>query len=120
MLLLVTLFFVGSVGCGIATTMNQIIFSRVIAGFGGGGLQLMSNVVIQDLVPPHKRGQYQSYVSSVQTVKKERRRKKTFTLFSPSVSVLYINKIVNEYMTNIWMVNYPIYIYIYLSFFLYI
>ncbi|KAI9493750.1 major facilitator superfamily domain-containing protein [Zychaea mexicana] len=48
--------------------MNQIIFSRVIAGFGGGGLQLMSNVVIQDLVAPQKRGQYQSYVSSVQTL----------------------------------------------------
>ncbi|KAG2222668.1 hypothetical protein INT45_013482, partial [Circinella minor] len=68
MLLLVALFFVGSVGCGVSTSMNQIIFSRVLAGFGGGGLQLMSNVVIQDLIPPHKRGQYQSYVSSVQTL----------------------------------------------------
>ncbi|KAI9264268.1 major facilitator superfamily domain-containing protein [Phascolomyces articulosus] len=68
MLLLVALFFIGSVGCGAATSMNQILISRVLAGFGGGGLQLMSNVVIQDLVPSHQRGQYQSYVSSVQTL----------------------------------------------------
>ena len=69
MLLLVTMFFVGSIGCGIATSMNQILISRVIAGFGGGGLQLLSNIIIQDLVPLQKRGQYQSYVSSVQTVR---------------------------------------------------
>ncbi|KAI8147653.1 major facilitator superfamily domain-containing protein [Fennellomyces sp. T-0311] len=68
MLLLVAMFFIGSIGCGVARSMNQIILSRVIAGFGGGGLQLLSNVIIQDLVPLQQRGQYQSYVSSVQTL----------------------------------------------------
>lgn len=63
-----TLFLVGSVGCGVAQSLQQIVIARAIAGFGAGGAVLMANVVIHDLVPLAKRSRYLSIMQTVQTV----------------------------------------------------
>ena len=68
MVLINSLFLIGSIGCGAAQSFNQLIIARVIAGLGGGGLTLMANIIIHDLVPAHQRSQYQSYVGAIQTV----------------------------------------------------
>lgn len=49
----------------------MIVF-RAIAGLGGGGLNLLGNVVIHDVVPADQRNRYLSYISTVQTVGIER------------------------------------------------
>lgn len=61
-------FLVGSWLCGIASTMLQMGLARLIAGLGGGGIMTMGSVVIHDLIPMRKRGQYQSYVNMAHTV----------------------------------------------------
>ncbi|KAI7879290.1 MFS general substrate transporter [Lichtheimia hyalospora FSU 10163] len=68
LVVLTLLFLLGSFGCGIADSLVQIIVARAIAGFGGGGVTLMANVVIHDVVPIDKRSQYQSFISMVQTL----------------------------------------------------
>lgn len=65
---LTALFLVGSFGCGVAQTLQQIVIARAIAGFGAGGAVLMGNVVIHDLVPLAKRSRYLSIMQTVQTV----------------------------------------------------
>ncbi|KAI9256634.1 major facilitator superfamily domain-containing protein [Phascolomyces articulosus] len=62
------LFLIGSIGCGLAQSFNQLILARIIAGLGGGGLTLMANIIIHDLVPAHQRSQYQSYAGAIQTL----------------------------------------------------
>lgn len=66
--MLTLLFLLGSYGCGISQNLTQIIVARAIAGFGGGGVTLMANVVIHDVISIDKRSQYQSFISMVQTV----------------------------------------------------
>ncbi|KAG2222560.1 hypothetical protein INT45_002691 [Circinella minor] len=68
MILINSLFLIGSIGCGTAQSFNQLILARTIAGLGGGGLTLMANIIIHDLVPLHQRSQYQSYVGAIQTL----------------------------------------------------
>lgn len=48
--------------------MVQMGIARAIAGLGGGGIMTMASVVIHDLLPMRRRGQYQSYVNMAQTV----------------------------------------------------
>ncbi|KAI8147652.1 major facilitator superfamily domain-containing protein [Fennellomyces sp. T-0311] len=62
------LFLIGSIGCGYAESFMQVIVARAIAGFGGGGLPLLANVIIHDVVPSEKRSSYQSYISTIQTL----------------------------------------------------
>ncbi|ORY98954.1 major facilitator superfamily domain-containing protein [Syncephalastrum racemosum] len=64
----ISFFFVGSWLCALARSMLQLALARAIAGLGGGGLMCMASVVIHDLVPIRKRGQYQSYVNMGMTV----------------------------------------------------
>ncbi|ORX62477.1 MFS general substrate transporter [Hesseltinella vesiculosa] len=61
-------FLIGSAACGAAGSMVQMGLARAVAGIGGGGLMAMSSIVIHDLVPMEKRGQYQSYVNMAQTI----------------------------------------------------
>ncbi|KAJ5105753.1 hypothetical protein NUU61_003100 [Penicillium alfredii] len=52
-------FAIGNVICGLAKTQSAIIFGRVVAGVGGGGLTAISTFVTSDLVPLRKRGVWQ-------------------------------------------------------------
>ncbi|TSB45443.1 MDR family MFS transporter [Alkalicoccobacillus porphyridii] len=49
-------FLVGSVLCGTAQSMNQLITYRVIQGIGGGALMPIAFTIIFDIFPPEKRG----------------------------------------------------------------
>ena len=50
------IFTVSSLLCGIAPSLEAIIFFRVLQGAGGGGLQPMAQAILADIFPPEKRG----------------------------------------------------------------
>jgi MFS family permease len=52
-------FAMGNLICGLARTEGVMIFGRVVAGIGGGGLTAISTFVASDLVPLRKRGVWQ-------------------------------------------------------------
>lgn len=52
-------FALGNLICGLANAQWSIIFGRVVAGMGGGGLLVISTFVTSDLVPLRKRGVWQ-------------------------------------------------------------
>lgn len=52
----VLLFTVSSALCGLATNLEQLVFFRVLQGFGGGGLQPSEQAILMDTFPPAKRG----------------------------------------------------------------
>ena len=52
----VVLFTISSALCGLATSMEQLVFFRVLQGLGGGGLQPSEQAILVDTFPPLKRG----------------------------------------------------------------
>lgn len=58
----VLLFLVGTVLCGLAQTMGQLIAFRAVQGLGAGGLMVGVLAVIGVLAPPQERGRIQSMV----------------------------------------------------------
>lgn len=54
-------FMVGSLLCGLAGSMGQLIAARAFQGLGGGGIQALSFAVIGDIIPPRDRGRYIGY-----------------------------------------------------------
>ena len=54
----ITLFVAGSIAGGMAGTMTWLIAGRAVQGLGGGGLIILSQAVIADLVPARDRGKY--------------------------------------------------------------
>ena len=55
------LFIVGSLLCGMAQSMNQLIAARVVQGFGGGAIQALAFAILGDILPPRERGRYIGY-----------------------------------------------------------
>ncbi len=55
-LLSILVFTVASTLCGMATSLNILIFSRVLQGLAGGGLQPSSQGVLLDAFPKEKQG----------------------------------------------------------------
>lgn len=53
------LFALGNLLCGVAPNEWIVILGRVIAGLGGGGLNTISTLIGNDLVPSRKRGLWQ-------------------------------------------------------------
>jgi EmrB/QacA subfamily drug resistance transporter len=68
-LLLVALgvFTVGSIACGLAQSLPQLVAARVLQGLGGGGLMVLSQALIGELVPPRERARFQGYFATVFT-----------------------------------------------------
>ena len=52
----VLIFTISSMLCGVATSLGQLIFFRVLQGMGGGGLQPSEQAILVDTFPPQKRG----------------------------------------------------------------
>jgi EmrB/QacA subfamily drug resistance transporter len=61
----VVLFLVGSALCGQAHSMTELIAFRAVQGLGAGGLIVLTQAVIGDIVPPRERGRYQGLFGAV-------------------------------------------------------
>ncbi|QWT24149.1 MFS transporter [Subtercola sp. PAMC28395] len=57
-LIAIALFTVASLGCALAGDFTQLIVFRAIQGLGGGGLMILSQAIIADIVPASERGKY--------------------------------------------------------------
>ena len=56
-----SVFALGSVACGLAQTLPMLVAARVLQGLGGGGLMVLSQALIGELVPPFERVRFQGY-----------------------------------------------------------
>lgn len=59
------LFLVGSVVGGLAPDMTWLIIGRAIQGLGGGGLMILSQAIIADVVPVRERAKYMGIMGAV-------------------------------------------------------
>src|SRR5262249_3245031 len=59
-LLSILIFTVASALCGMAASLNMLIFSRILQGLAGGGLQPSSQGVLLDAFPREKQGAAQA------------------------------------------------------------
>jgi EmrB/QacA subfamily drug resistance transporter len=61
------LFALGSLACGFAQSLPQLVAARVVQGLGGGGLMMLSQALIAELVSPRERARFQGYFAIVFT-----------------------------------------------------
>ncbi len=61
----VVLFLIGSALCGAAEGMTELIAFRALQGLGGGGLIVLTQAVVGDVVAPRDRGRYQGIFGGV-------------------------------------------------------
>lgn len=61
LLLAIALFTVGSVACGFAHSMPQLLVARAVQGVGGGGLPVLGMAIMGDLIPPRQLGRWLGY-----------------------------------------------------------
>ncbi len=61
----IVLFLIGSALCGQSRSMTELIAFRAVQGLGAGGLIVLIQAVIGDIVPPRERGRYQGLFGAV-------------------------------------------------------
>ncbi|GAA2388007.1 MFS transporter [Streptomyces glaucosporus] len=61
----IVIFLAGSVLCGLARNMPELIAFRAVQGLGGGGMMVLSMAIVGDIVPPRDRGRYQGVFGAV-------------------------------------------------------
>lgn len=61
----IIIFLIGSILCGMAATMFQLILFRAIQGLGAGGLVTLAQTTVGDLIVPRERGKYQGLFGAV-------------------------------------------------------
>ncbi|MEC5183457.1 EmrB/QacA subfamily drug resistance transporter [Cryobacterium sp. MP_3.1] len=57
-LIAIALFTIASVGCAFAGDFTQLVVWRAVQGLGGGGMMILSQAIIADIVPASERGKY--------------------------------------------------------------
>ncbi|MFB2582971.1 MDR family MFS transporter [Herbiconiux sp. P15] len=60
-----SIFVFGSIVGGFAASMEWLIVGRAIQGLGGGGLMILSQAIIADVIPARQRGKYMGFVGVV-------------------------------------------------------
>jgi EmrB/QacA subfamily drug resistance transporter len=61
----IVVFLLGSLLCGTATSMTELVVFRAVQGIGAGGLFPLSLAVIGNIVPPRDRGKWQGLIGAV-------------------------------------------------------
>lgn len=59
----IVVFMIGSVVCGMSTSMHMLIAGRAIQGIGSGGLFTLGMVIMGDVLSPRERGRYVGYMA---------------------------------------------------------
>lgn len=60
----IVLFLIGSALCGASQSMVMLVVSRAVQGLGGGGIMMLVNIVISDIVPLTDRGKYSGLIGA--------------------------------------------------------
>ncbi len=61
----VVIFLAGSALCGAAQSMSELIAFRAVQGLGGGGLIVLTQALVGDVVSPRERGKYMGIFGAV-------------------------------------------------------
>jgi EmrB/QacA subfamily drug resistance transporter len=64
-LIVIGIFTLGSLLCGISTNMTQLILARGVQGLGGGGIQALTFAILGELVSPRERGRYMGLYTGI-------------------------------------------------------
>ena len=62
------IFVCGSTVCALAPSMDGLVAGRAVAGLGGGGLIILAQAIIADVIPPRQRGKYMGIMGAVYAV----------------------------------------------------
>jgi MFS family permease len=68
MILSVTILIIGSAICGWAINGAMLIAGRAIQGFGGGGITLLMELIVCDMVPLRERSKFMGIILGSITV----------------------------------------------------
>ena len=61
----IVIFLIGSALCGLSRNMLELIGFRALQGLGGGGLIVLAQAIVGDVVSPRERGKYQGAFGAV-------------------------------------------------------
>jgi EmrB/QacA subfamily drug resistance transporter len=68
LLVAIGIFLLGSMACGAAQTMDQLLVARFAQGLGGGGLGALAMATVADIVPARQLGRWLGYQGVIYAV----------------------------------------------------